>query len=82
MPSLTDHFEELIRRASTILPKDVEAKLRAAADAEGDTAAGATLRQMLDNAAQAEVASTPICQDTGTLDLLRRLRPRLSGRSR
>jgi fumarate hydratase, class I len=66
MPSLTEHFEELIRRASTILPKDVETKLRAAADAEGDTAAGATLRQMLDNAAQAEVASTPICQDTGT----------------
>ncbi len=66
MPSLTDHFEELIRRASTTLPKDVEAKLRAAADVEGDTAAGTTLRQMLDNAAQAEVASTPICQDTGT----------------
>jgi fumarate hydratase class I len=66
MPSLTDHFEELIRRASTILPKDVEAKLSAAADAEGDTAAGETLRQMLDNATQAQGASTPICQDTGT----------------
>jgi fumarate hydratase class I len=66
MPSLTDHFEELIRRASTILPKDVEAKLSTAADAEGDTAAGETLRQMLDNATQAQGASTPICQDTGT----------------
>lgn len=66
MPSLIDHFEELIRRASTILPKDVEAKLSTAADAEGDTAAGETLRQMLDNATQAQGASTPICQDTGT----------------
>jgi len=66
MPSLADHFEELIRRASTVLPPDVERKLRAAADAEGDTPAGATLRQMLDNAAQAAEASTPICQDTGT----------------
>jgi fumarate hydratase class I len=66
MPSLAEHFEELIRRASTVLPADVERKIKEAADAEGDTAAGATLRQMLDNAAQAQEASTPICQDTGT----------------
>jgi len=66
MPSLADHFEELIRRASTLLPPDIERKLKLAADAEGDTPAGATLRQMLDNAAQAAQASTPICQDTGT----------------
>jgi fumarate hydratase class I len=66
MTQLAEHFEELIRRASTVLPGDVEQKLRVAADAEGDTAAGATLRQMLDNAAQAADASTPICQDTGT----------------
>jgi fumarate hydratase class I len=66
MPSLAEHFEELIRRASTILPSDVEHKLKEAADAEGDTPAGATLRQMLDNASQAHEASTPICQDTGT----------------
>ena len=66
MPDLAQHFEELIRRASTTLPADVEQKIRAAAEAEGDTAAGATLKQMLDNAAQAAEASTPICQDTGT----------------
>jgi fumarate hydratase class I len=66
MPTLADHFEELIRRASTVLPSDVERKLKEAAEAEGDTPAGATLRQMLDNAAQATEASTPICQDTGT----------------
>ncbi len=66
MSDLAQHFEELIRRASTRLPGDVEKKIRQAADAEGDTAAGATLKQMLDNAAQAAEASTPICQDTGT----------------
>jgi fumarate hydratase class I len=66
MPELVTHFEELIRRASTALPADVEQALRTAAEAEGDTAAGATLRQMLDNAAAAAEASTPICQDTGT----------------
>jgi fumarate hydratase class I len=65
-PVLADRFEELIRRASTTLPPDVERKLRQAADAEGDTPAGATLRQMLDNASQAKAGSTPICQDTGT----------------
>src|SRR5512137_727932 len=64
---LAEHFEELIRRASTVLPADVERKLREAAAAEGDTPAGATLRQMLDNATQAKEGSTPICQDTGTL---------------
>ena len=66
MPDLAQHFQELIRRASTTLPADVEGKLRQAVDAEGDTAAGATLKQMLDNAAQASEGSTPICQDTGT----------------
>lgn len=67
MLDLAKNFEELIRRASTILPQDVERQIRKAAEAEGDTPSGATLRQMLDNAAQAKEASTPICQDTGTL---------------
>jgi fumarate hydratase class I len=66
MPNLAQHFEELIRRASTILPPDVERALIKAAEAEGDSPAGATLRQMLQNAAQARETSTPICQDTGT----------------
>jgi fumarate hydratase, class I len=65
--NLAQNFEELIRRASTQLPADVERRLRQAADAEGDTPAGATLRQMLENAAAAAKNSTPICQDTGTL---------------
>jgi fumarate hydratase class I len=66
MRALADHLEELFRRASTTLPPDVERRLREAAAAEGDTPAGATLRQMLDNARQASAGSTPICQDTGT----------------
>jgi fumarate hydratase, class I len=66
MTTLAQNFTELFRRASTILPPDVERKIREAAAAEGDTPAGATLRQMLENAAQAKEASTPICQDTGT----------------
>ena len=65
-----DSMEELIRRASTQLPPDVERRLRQAADAEGDTPAGETLRQMLENAAQAAKNSTPICQDTGVLLLI------------
>ena len=65
MSDLAAYFEELIRRASTVLPKDLENKLSEAADLEGDTPAGATLRQMLENASQAKEASTPICQDTG-----------------
>lgn len=67
MTKLAEHFEELIRRASTILPLDVEKRLTEAAANEGDTPAGSTLRQMLENARQAKEASTPICQDTGTL---------------
>ncbi len=66
MPDLAQHFEELIRRASTRLSDDMVNKLTSAAEAEGDTAAGATLRQMLENAEQARENSTPICQDTGT----------------
>lgn len=66
MQDLSLHLLELIRRASTTLPADVERALKKAADNEGDTPAGATLRQMLDNAGQAQGAVTPICQDTGT----------------
>jgi fumarate hydratase class I len=63
---LVQHFLELIRRAATRLPDDVTQKLRTAAEAEGQTAAASTLRQILDNASQAERGWTPICQDTGT----------------
>ncbi len=59
---------ELIRRASTDLPADVEAALREAKASEepGSPAAGA-LEAILENVALARANSTPICQDTGTL---------------
>ncbi len=67
MENLTEHFVELIRRASTDLPADVEAALRAAQDREepGSAAAGA-LGTILENVALARANSTPVCQDTGT----------------
>jgi fumarate hydratase class I len=66
MDELTEAFVELIRRASTDLPADVEAALRAARDREepGSAAAGA-LETILENVALARANSTPICQDTG-----------------
>ena len=59
-------FVELIRRASTDLPADVEAALRAAHDREepGSAAAGA-LETIFENVALARANATPICQDTG-----------------
>jgi fumarate hydratase class I len=63
---LVESFVELIRRASTDLPADVEAALRAAQEREepGSAAAGA-LVTVLENVALARANSTPICQDTG-----------------
>jgi fumarate hydratase class I len=69
---LTESFVELIRRAATDLPADVEAALREARDREepGSAAEGA-LDTVLENVAIARDNSgvdgspTPICQDTG-----------------
>jgi fumarate hydratase class I len=65
---LTEHFIELIRRASIDLPADVEAALRAAQVREeaGSAAAGA-LEAILENVSLARANSTPVCQDTGAL---------------
>jgi fumarate hydratase class I len=64
--NLTEPFVELVRRAATDLPEDVEAALRAARDREesGSAAEGA-LNTILENVAVARTNSTPICQDTG-----------------
>lgn len=64
---LTDAFVELIRRAATDLPPDMEDALSRARESEasGSAAAGA-LNTILGNVAMAREASTPICQDTGT----------------
>ena len=63
---LFEPFVELVRRASTDLPPDVEAALQAAREQEepGSAAAGA-LGTILENVALARANSTPICQDTG-----------------
>jgi fumarate hydratase class I len=68
LSDLTEHFIELIRRASTDLPADVEAVLRAAqAGEESGSAAAGALKAILENVALARANSTPVCQDTGTL---------------
>jgi fumarate hydratase class I len=66
MENLVEPFVELIRRAATDLPADVESALRAARDREepGSAAAGA-LEAILQNVDLARKRSTPICQDTG-----------------
>ena len=67
MTDLKDSLVELIRRASTDLPADVEAALQRAGAREepGSVAAGA-LETILENVALARSNSTPICQDIGT----------------
>nr|MBC8335667.1 fumarate hydratase [Candidatus Desulfolinea nitratireducens]MBL6960317.1 fumarate hydratase [Anaerolineales bacterium] len=67
MQDLTQEILELVRRTSTDLPPDVEAKLRASyADEEDGSAAQGALDTILKNVELARKNSTPICQDTGT----------------
>ena len=66
-PDLTDAFTELIRRAATDLPADMEKALADAKGREDDgSAAKSTLQTILDNVKLARKNATPICQDTGT----------------
>ena len=67
MHDLTDAFVELIRRAATQLPADMQRALREAKEREqpGSAAEGA-LDAILHNIELARANSTPICQDTGT----------------
>ena len=67
MNDMTDFFVELIRRAATDLPADVEVALVAAkANEEPNSAAAGALDMILNNVALARQQSTPVCQDTGT----------------
>ena len=67
MENLVPHFVELIRRAATDLPADVEAALRRArGQEEAGSAAQGTLDAILENVQMSRERSTPICQDTGT----------------
>lgn len=67
MQDFTEHILELVRRASTDLPPDVERSLRQSLEREepGSAARGA-LETILKNVEMARENSTPICQDTGT----------------
>lgn len=64
---LTENILELIRRTSTSLPADVEARLKTSVEQEvpGSAARGA-LETILKNIELSRLNSTPICQDTGT----------------
>jgi len=66
-PNLTEHFVELIRRAATILPADMQKSLtEAKKNEEAGSAAEGALDTILQNVEMASEHSTPICQDTGT----------------
>ena len=67
MEDLVPHFIELIRRASTDLPADIEAALRTARAGEDEGSAAQTaFDSILENVRLSRANSTPICQDTGT----------------
>jgi fumarate hydratase class I len=63
----SDTLYELLVRASTDLPADVEQALREARSAESAGNAAAALDTMLRSAALARARRLPLCQDTGTL---------------
>jgi fumarate hydratase class I len=65
---LKEALLELIRRAATDLPPDVEAALQKAYEKEDDnTPAKNVFATILQNVKMAREQSTPICQDTGSL---------------
>lgn len=66
-PNLTEQLVELIRRTSSNLPKDIEARLRAAVEKEAPgSAARNAMETIVKNIELSRQKSTPICQDTGT----------------
>ena len=65
---MKEAFLELIRRAATDLPPDVEQVLQKAYQKEDDgTPAKEVFSTILENVKMAREQSTPICQDTGAL---------------
>ncbi len=65
--NLTEQLVELIRRTSSNLPKDIEARLRAAVEKEAPgSAARNAMETIVKNIELSRQKSTPICQDTGT----------------
>ncbi len=65
--NLTNDFVELVRRAATDLPADMEEALtKAKGNEESGSSAEGALDTILKNVTMARQRSTPICQDTGT----------------
>jgi len=65
---LKEAILELIRRASTDLPPDIEKALQEAYEREDEgTPAKSVFKTILENVKLARENSTPICQDTGSL---------------
>ncbi len=66
-PQLVDSLVELVRRAATILPDDMQQALdRSQGQEEPGSAAAGALETIRLNVKMAGERSTPICQDTGT----------------
>jgi fumarate hydratase class I len=65
---VVEKLAELIRETSSSLPDDVECAIKAALRKEDKgSSAAVVLKTILDNVKLARSASTPLCQDTGTL---------------
>jgi len=65
---VVEKLAELIRETSSSLPDDVERAIKAALRKEDKgSSAAVVLKTILDNVKLARSASTPLCQDTGTL---------------
>jgi fumarate hydratase class I len=65
---LKESILELLRRAATDLPPDVENSLQQAYDSEDEgSSAKNVFKTILDNIEMARNQSTPICQDTGAM---------------
>ncbi len=62
---IEDVVVEMLRKAVTKLPRDVEDALQRAYDTETDEVPKTQLKTILTNIGMAEEGTTPICQDTG-----------------
>ncbi len=65
LETVSSTVEELLRRASVLLPPDVEEALVAARERESDPVARTQLETILENVALARELGVPMCQDTG-----------------
>jgi fumarate hydratase class I len=67
MLKLRDGVKELVRKAATSLPRDVEDALRKACEAEpSESPSREALQFILENVLIARTEGKPLCQDTGT----------------